>query len=45
MGPEGNILETAGADDIGVLIVKNKAQVVDYKKEGEKNTLRVRVKR
>jgi polar amino acid transport system ATP-binding protein len=45
MGPEGNILETAGADDIGVLIVNNKAQAVDYKKEGEKNTLRVRVKR
>ncbi|MFO7445573.1 MAG: ATP-binding cassette domain-containing protein [Ignavibacteriaceae bacterium] len=44
-GVKGNILDAADPDDIGVMIIKNKTEKIEYRYADEKNELRMLIKR
>jgi polar amino acid transport system ATP-binding protein len=44
LGEEGNILDKADEDDIGVMIIKNKAEKIEYERFEEKNELIILLK-
>ncbi len=44
LGEEGNILENADDDDIGVMIIRNKAEKIEYHRIEEKNRLIILLK-
>ncbi|HNX96740.1 MAG TPA: ATP-binding cassette domain-containing protein, partial [Candidatus Aminicenantes bacterium] len=43
-GDEENLLEQAEPDDLGVMIIRNKAGRIEYQREGDRNRLRMSVK-
>lgn len=45
IGEEGSILDKAEPDDIGVMIIKNKAEKIEYERIGGKNKLSLMLKK
>ena len=45
MGEEGNILDNAEPDDLGVMIIKNKVEDLEYERVNERNVLTMLLKR
>lgn len=44
-GGEGNLLEKAGSDDLGAIIIRNKAEKIDYQRVNARNKLSMHVKK
>jgi polar amino acid transport system ATP-binding protein len=44
-GEEGNLLDKAGPDDLGAVIIRNKAEKIDYQRVNARNQLSMQVKK